>query len=296
MLAARHIGAFLATGLAALIGANVFAGTTSEAVLDNSRTSLDQKVGSFLTADHLETFRKDGIVIVDNLLTEQELKEATTELISRMEKHVAEGVAVDDALINHHLTDPYILNLAKHPNFLAAASQILDSPKLRIFSSRLLCKLPGTEEDPNSREVPWHQDSQYWPLTPMKEATLWIALDDVTEENGAMDMFTFSAVPESRGQDLPKIQLAEEVSTEFFIKMDPAALASLPLEKATKMELKRGQAEFHDAFILHHSNPNKSKDQRRCAFIARYIPDYVKIPPNSFRKMFHENYPLLRLN
>merc|ERR1711971_1497891 len=62
-----------------------------------------------------------------------------------------------------------------------------------------------------------------------------------------MDMFTFSAVPESRGQDLPKIQLAEEVSTEFFIKMDPAALASLPLEKATKMELKRGQAEFHDA-------------------------------------------------
>jgi len=305
MLAARHIGAFLATGLAALIGANVFAGTTSEAVLDNSLdnsvldnsgASSDQKVGSFLTPDHLETFRKDGIVIVDSLLTETELKDATTELISRMEKHVAEGVAVDDALINHHLTDPYILNLAKHPNFLAAASQILDSPKLRIFSSRLLCKLAGTEEDPNSREVPWHQDSQYWPLTPMKEATLWIALDDVTEENGAMDMFTFSAVPESRGQDLPKIQLAEEVSTEFFIKMDPAALASLPLEKATKMELKRGQAEFHDAFILHHSNPNKSKDQRRCAFIARYIPDYVKIPPNSFRKMFHENYPLLRLN
>jgi len=301
MLAARHIGAFLATGLAALIGANVFAGTTSEAVLDNSvldnsGASSDQKVGSFLTADHLQTFRKDGIVIVDSLLTETGLKDATTELISRMEKHVAEGVAVDDALINHHLTDPYILNLAKHPNFLAAASQILDSPKLRIFSSRLLCKLPGTEEDPNSREVPWHQDSQYWPLTPMKEATLWIALDDVTEENGAMDMFTFSAVPESRGQDLPKIQLAEEVSTEFFIKMDPAALASLPLEKATKMELKRGQAEFHDAFILHHSNPNKSKDQRRCAFIARYIPDYVKIPPNSFRKMFHENYPLLRLN
>jgi len=301
MLAARHIGAFLATGLAALIGANVFAGTTSEAVLDNSildnsGASSDQKVGSFLTADHMETFHKEGIVIVDSLLTESELKDATRELISRMEKHVAEGVAVDDALINHHLTDPYILNLAKHPNFLAAASQILDSPKLRIFSSRLLCKLPGTEEDPNSREVPWHQDSQYWPLQPMKEATLWIALDDVTEENGAMDMFTFSAVPESRGQDLPKIQLAEEVSTEFFIKMDPAALASLPLEKATKMELKRGQAEFHDAFILHHSNPNKSKDQRRCAFIARYIPDYVKIPPNSFRKMFHENYPLLRLN
>jgi len=297
MLGARHIGALLATGLAALLGANVFAGTTSEAVVDSSSPGAsNQKVGSFLTADHLETFRKDGIAIVDSLLTETELQEMSRELISRMEKHVAEGVAVDDALINHHLTDPYIFNLTKHPNFLAAASQILDSPRLRIFSSRLLCKLPGTEDDPNSREVPWHQDSQYWPLQPMKEATLWIALDDVTEENGAMDMFTFSAVPKSRGQNLPKIQLQEEVSTEFFIKMDPAALEALPTEKAFKMTLKRGQAEFHDAFILHHSNPNRSKDQRRCAFIARYIPDYVKIPPNSFRKMFHENYPLPRLN
>merc|ERR1711942_297673 len=90
----------------------------------------NQKVGSFLTADHLETFRKDGIAIVDSLLTETELQEMSAELISRMEKHVAEGVAVDDALINHHLTDPYIFNLTKHPNFLAAASQILDSPRL----------------------------------------------------------------------------------------------------------------------------------------------------------------------
>ena len=87
-----------------------------------------------------------------------------------MEKHVAEGVAVDDALINHHLTDPYIFSkcenrfpiypyifsksekispiyeklipripdLTKHPNFLAAASQILESPRLRLFSSRYL--------------------------------------------------------------------------------------------------------------------------------------------------------------
>jgi len=271
MLGARQLGAIVAAGLAALLGANIFAGTTSEAILDDSPSQRNHKIGSFLTSDHLDTFKSDGIVVVDSLLSESELKEVTSELITRMEKHVAEGVAVDDALINHHLTDPYIFNLTKHPNFLAAASQILESPRLRLFSSRLLCKLPGTEEDPNSREVPWHQDSQYWPLEPMKEATLWLALDDVNAENGAMDMFTFNAVPESRGQNLPKLQLAEEVSTEFFIKMDPKALEALPEEKATKMELKRGQAEFHDAFILHHSNPNKSKDQRRCAFIARYF-------------------------
>merc|ERR1712233_111561 len=73
MLGARHLGSLLAAGLAAvLIGSNVFAGNTaSEAV--SSYGDSDQKVDSFLTADHLETFHKDGIVIVDSLLTETEL-------------------------------------------------------------------------------------------------------------------------------------------------------------------------------------------------------------------------------
>merc|ERR1719381_270123 len=108
-----------------------------------------------------------------------------------------------------------------------------------------------------------------------------------------MDMFSFSTMPQSRGQNLGKVE-GEEFGADFFIKVDPTLLP--PKSDAQKMTLKRGQAEFHDAFILHHSDENRSKDQRRCAFIARYIPDYVKIPPNSFRKMFHENYPLPRLN
>ena len=52
--------------------------------------------------------------IICSLLTESELREITPQLLSRMEKHVAEGVAVDDALINHHLTDPYIFSESIH--------------------------------------------------------------------------------------------------------------------------------------------------------------------------------------
>ena len=131
-------------------------------------------------------------------------------------------------------------DLTKHPSFLSAASQLLEAPKLRLFASRsrlnlskknndddrILCKLPG-----ESIEIPWHQDSNYWPLEPMKVTiqgkrpemlnylfyclliqsssyilhwfceicqqvtSLWLALDDVTAENGAMDMFPFSTLP-----------------------------------------------------------------------------------------------------
>merc|ERR1719260_713672 len=169
---------------------------------------------------------------------------------------------------------------------LAAASQLLNHPRLRLFSSRILCKLPG-----ESIEIPWHQDSSYWPLVPLKVASLWLALDDVTESNGAMDMFTFSALPSSRGTNLG-VAKGEEVGADFFIKVD---VEGLPMEKMKKMTLKRGQAEFHDAYILHHS-PENNSDRQRCAWIVRYIPDYVTIPKGSWRKMFHDDYPLLRLN
>ena len=33
----------------------------------------------------------------------------------------------------------------------------------RLYPCRILCKLPG-----ESLEIPWHQDSSYWPLQPMQ--------------------------------------------------------------------------------------------------------------------------------
>ena len=39
--------------------------------------------------------------------------------------------------------------------------------------------------------------SQVWKIQPVLQvASLWLALDDVTIENGAMDMFPFSTLPQ----------------------------------------------------------------------------------------------------
>ena len=143
-------------------------------------------------------------------------------------------------------------DLARHPVSVAAATQLLNSPRLRLFSSRILCKLPA-----ESIEIPWHQDSSYWPLWPMRVATLWLALDDVTEENGAMDMFTFTDLPQTRASNLG-VTKQDETGADFFIKIDQKHLDQLPVDKIKKMTLRRGQAEFHDAFILHRSGENKS--------------------------------------
>ena len=61
------------------------------------------------------------------------------------------------------VTDAWTAELAGHPRAVSAASQLLASTRLRVFTTRILCKLPG-----ESIEVPWHQDSAYWPLEPVK--------------------------------------------------------------------------------------------------------------------------------
>ena len=66
---------------------------------------------------HTSRNASEHICHIFSLLTETELKEITPELLSRQEKHVAEGVAVDDALINHHLTDPYIFSESIYLNY-----------------------------------------------------------------------------------------------------------------------------------------------------------------------------------
>ena len=49
-----------------------------------------------------------------------------------------------------------------------------------------------------------------------------------------------------------------ETGADFFIKINEDDLSQLPHEKVVKMTLARGQAEFHDAYILHRSMENKS--------------------------------------
>ena len=108
-------------------------------------------------------------------------------------------------------------------------------------------------------------------------ASLWLALDDVTETNGAMEMFKFSDAPQTRQTNLnvtrcvmcnvsrvtrhvSRVMYCREAETgaDFFIKINEDDLSQLPHEKVVKMTLARGQAEFHDAYILHRSMENKS--------------------------------------
>ena len=78
--------------------------------------------------------------------------------------------------IHPHLNDNEILKIAQEPNVVKMAAQLLDTEKVSIFTTRILCKMPYVGE-----AIPWHQDSMYWPLEPLKVVSFWLALDDVNQ-------------------------------------------------------------------------------------------------------------------
>ena len=65
------------------------------------------KVGNFLSSSSVETFLNEGIVVVDNLFTPEELEAISRELMWRVDNRPSDVRAED--LLNLHHNDSYIM-------------------------------------------------------------------------------------------------------------------------------------------------------------------------------------------
>ena len=54
-------------------------------------------------------------------------------------------------------------------------------PNIVNIMTHYFSKEPG-----DGKQVSWHQDASYWPLTPSKTVTVWLAIDDADTGNAAM--------------------------------------------------------------------------------------------------------------
>ena len=132
-------------------------------------------------------------------------------------------------------------------------------PDLILWSSHLFCKPPG-----EGREVPWHQDGHYWPIRPLATCSVWVALDDVTLENGAMGW-------------VPGSHASQRLYTHHTDSRGELALnqvldsGQVDLDRARYNQLEAGQLSLHDVHLVHGSPPNRSP-RRRAGLALRYMP------------------------
>ncbi len=154
--------------------------------------------------------------------------------------------------------DQAFLDVAMSENILDLVEDAI-GPNIILWGAHLFCKPEVT-----GMEVPWHQDGEYWPIRPLATVTVWIAIDDVTVENGCMKFMAGShrgqTAHSHRSDDREDLVLSRVIDSKAY---DDGA--------AVDIELEAGQMSLHDVFLVHGSNANRST-RRRAGLALRYMP------------------------
>jgi hypothetical protein len=167
-----------------------------------------------------------------------------------------------------HLDSALIYDLCADPAITDRVSLLL-GPDLVLWSSHFWIKQPG------GKEIPWHQDINYWPLDPPLNISAWLAIDEVTTENSCVRI-----IPGSHKKALPHVQVGEGKWFE-----EGTDMSYVDESKAIDMELKPGEFFIFSERLLHQSNINRS-NKRRMGLSIRMTTPFVKIYHDQFPPMF----------
>lgn len=150
------------------------------------------------------------------------------------------------------------LSFCALPEILDLVESLI-GPDIILWGSQVFCKPAST-----GMEVPWHQDGEYWPIRPLETCSVWIAIDDVSVENGAMRY-----IPGSHSQRrLFPHMMSERNDLALNRVLDPSCYDA---STAAYDELQSGQLSLHDVYLIHGSAANTS-GKRRAGYAIRYMP------------------------
>ncbi|XP_078403198.1 putative alpha-ketoglutarate-dependent hypophosphite dioxygenase [Cetorhinus maximus] len=217
-------------------------------------------------ASELKNFyENNGYLTGLHILDKKELALATQNFSALEDKFGK--VYTQYSLHNVHLQYKWVMDLAANPLVLQAIIAVL-GPNVILLDSRFICKYPASDVPHKNDVVPyvaWHQDIRYWGFDGGPVASMWLALDDVDEENGVLQVIPGShklGLQEHGTSTIPGNMLTSNQEIPKHL---------VEAEKAVLCPLKAGQMSIHDGLTVHFSEPNMS-NRRRCGFVIRYIP------------------------
>ena len=228
-----------------------------------------------LSDDQVEFFHEHGYVSGIKLLNDHQINQLNRELAEIMDpKHPDHDLFYEfhsnestdpDRIVFHSLghwrMTPGFHDILWNPAFLIAAHQLLGEKGVRFWHDQLFCK-PAK----HGGVVAWHQDFSYWTrTTPMQHLTVWVGLDDVTQENGCMQY-----IPGSHRWGLldKPVLTGDMVGLKAFLNEEQTK----QLDHPTPIEMKKGFASFHHPLLVHGSFENNS-DRPRRAFVLNVFAD-----------------------
>ena len=207
-----------------------------------------------LSVEQVEAFNRDGYVRPVDIFSATEITEIRTYFDDLLERTIAAG-GDSYSISTAHLKHGRVYDLLTDSRIVACVKDLLGENVVG-WGSHFFCKMPH-----DGKAVAWHQDASYWPLTPTKAVTVWLAIDDADVENACM---RFIAGSHHYGHLTFRPSGSHE-SNVLNQTVENAEQYGEPVDD----ELCAGQISLHSDLLLHGSDANES-DRRRCGLTLRY--------------------------
>ena len=230
-----------------------------------------------LSKEQIDTYRRDGFLVVENFLSPEELdhwRTAVTEAVAERkgrkmparETKTGEEDGINkesdyfgkvfDQLLNLWQTNDKVKKIMLDEKLGEMVATLSGWEATRIWHDQALIKRPWA--NPTS----WHLDTPFWSFSDRRALSIWIALDDATLENGCLYFIPGSY--HSTGFENPGIGKNMDAVFEFY----PAFLQA----RSVAAPMKAGSCSFHNGLTIHGAGANMTGGFRR-AMTCAYMPD-----------------------
>ena len=215
-----------------------------------------------LNESQIETYRRDGFIVVEGVLSADELAmlRSVTEALVEKSRTVTEHDDVYDLEPLHSQAEPRVRRIKtphrqhdiyaaimRHETILKILQQLI-GPAIRFDTSKLNMKAPGY-----GAAVEWHQDWAFYPHTNSDLCAVGVMMDDCGLENGPL-----LCIP---GSHRGKIH-DHHAAGAFCGAIDPAT-SGIDFDKAVACTGKAGSISIHHVMTIHGSAVNTSPKPRR---------------------------------
>jgi len=251
--------------------------------------TMDNKMHREITHEEVDRFEEDGVVCLRGFFNDdwvnslRDLIEMDIANPSGMVKSIdaegATGFFFGDTFVSHHI-DGFKDAVFKSPAPKIAAS-LMQADKINLLFDQILVKEPDT-----STPTAWHQDYTYWPVAGDQVSTLWLALDPVTFDSGAVEYLRGS---HRWGKKYLAISFDPDQKYDEDLPEVPDVEADRDAYDIVSFELEPGDCTIHHGLTLHGAQPNRLKNQRRRAYIQRWAGHDVTYNPRpNLQKMLRD--------
>jgi len=230
-----------------------------------------------LTGEQIRSYQNNGYIVIDDFLSPEELEDWREKVMKAVSDRAGQkmpgkelktgeddGINEDagyfgkvfDQLINLWQTDEGVKKLMLDPRIGQMAAQLAGVDGIRIWHDQALFKRPW------ANPTAWHLDTPFWSFSDRRALSIWVALDDVTLENGCM--FFIPGSYKETTFDSPQIgKNVGEIFNQYTQFKNTRAFPAV---------MKAGSCTFHNGLTIHGAHANMTPGFRR-AMTCAYMPD-----------------------